>query len=175
MAAAMAPLVPATATALVPVPRAKVRRWAHGVDPARMLADALSVRCGVQVVAALRPSLWWPRHAARGNSVRSHARFRAVVRPEPSWVLIDDVATSGATLDAASAALGGVVRLAVVATSPSRVNRVGLQHGSPVGDRMSGRRLSQRRARLATLLPWAGKRTGGRGRLAAPELRRNDR
>lgn len=163
MAAAMVLRVPQTATALVPVPRAVVRRWSHGIDPACVLADAVSQRTGLPTMNALRPAVWWPRHAARGDRARSQARFRAVVPPEPTWVLIDDVATSGATLDAASVALGRVVRLALVATSPSRVSLVGLQQRSPAsGDRGSGRRSSSDSGWPSLPLP------GARNRFAVP-------
>lgn len=160
MAGAMALRVPQAATALVPVPRAVVRRWSHGIDPARVLAARLSQRTGLPVVEALRPAVWWPRHAARGDGVRSRARFRAIASPASTWVLVDDVATSGATLDAASVALGWVVRLALVATAPSRVRRVGLQQRSPaLGDRGSSRRLPSGSGERALLL-------GARNRIA---------
>lgn len=168
LAAAMAPLVPETATALVPVPRATLRRWSHGVDPGPVLAHQLAQRCGLPVLAALRPGVWWPRHAARGQQARSRARFRAVAGPERTWVLVDDVATSGATLDAACSALGGVVRLAVVATAPSRVAGVGSQQRSPVpGDR--GSRRSLRGSRREVSLPLGVREhIDERSRAAAP-------
>lgn len=169
MAAAMAPRVPPSATALVPVPRATVRRWSHGIDPARILAAQVSRRTGLPLVEALRPAMWWPRHAARGDAARSRARFRAVATPESGWVLVDDVATSGATLDAASVALGGVVRLALVATSPSRVSRVGLQQRSPIpGDRGSRRRPLVGGERPATWLLGARNHVAASSRAAAP-------
>jgi predicted amidophosphoribosyltransferase len=121
LAAAMIDIVPQSAAALVPVPRAMVRRWVHGVDPARALAHALGRRCALPVVDALRGAAWWPRHAGRGTRSRSAARFHAICEPHPSWVLIDDVLTTGATIDAAAAALGSVVRMAIAATSPGRV------------------------------------------------------
>lgn len=122
LGAAMAFYVPASASALVPVPRATLRRWSHGVDPARVLAHAMARTTGLPVVAALRPAAWWPRHAGRRADSRSAAVFRAAGTPDPGWVLVDDVVTTGTTIDAASAALGSVVRMAVAATSPSRVS-----------------------------------------------------
>ncbi len=133
LASAMAERVPETATALVPVPRAVVRRWRHGVDPAVVLARAIGKRCGLPVVPALRSAWWWPRHAARGDERRSRARFTAPVAGRPGWLLVDDVATSGATLTAAAEALGPGISLALVATAPSRVPASGGSSGrSPV-------------------------------------------
>jgi hypothetical protein len=51
--------------------------------------------------------------------MRSPVGIRGRGSGDPGWTLVDDVATSGATLDAAAAALGGGVRLGLVATSPS--------------------------------------------------------
>ncbi len=121
LSAGMVEHVPETATAFVPVPRAGIRRWRHGVDPAGALAVALSQRTGIPVVPALRSAFWWPRHAGRGDARRSMARFGARIAPRHGWVLVDDVATSGATLDAAARALGDAVAVALVATAPSRV------------------------------------------------------
>lgn len=123
LADAMAGRVPEAATALVPVRRAAFRRWRHGIDPAQTLARALAVRTGLPVCDVLRPAPWWPRHAGRGDAIRSRAIFTARVTAKPGWVLVDDVATSGATLDAAAGAFGGAVSLAIVATAPSRVRR----------------------------------------------------
>ncbi len=141
LASAMAALVPETATALVPVPRATARRWRHGVDPAVVLARFIGRRCGLPVVPALRSAWWWPRHAARGDERRSRARFTARVSGRPGWVLIDDVATSGATLAAAADALGRETSLALVATAPSRVSGNG---GSSRRSRVAGGGVAER-------------------------------
>jgi predicted amidophosphoribosyltransferase len=124
LGAGMADMVPSSATALVPVPRARGRRWWFGIDPAPWLAEAVSRRTGVPVVGALTPGWWWPRHAGRGDDSRSAPGFRSRAAPDPGWVLVDDVATSGATLDAAAAAFEGVVRLCLVATAPSSMRVV---------------------------------------------------
>ncbi len=120
LAEVITPGVPEGAVALVPVPRAVVRRWRHGVDPALAIARALSQRTGIPVVEALRPGLWWPHHAGRGGRPRSPVRLAALGRARQGWVLVDDVTTSGATLEAAAATLSGV-RLAVVATAPGTI------------------------------------------------------
>jgi hypothetical protein len=123
LAAAMAHVLPEGTTALVPVRRARIRRWRYGVDPAHELAQAVGRITTTPVIDALRPPLWWPRHAGRRDDHRSPIGFRARVTAAPGWVLVDDVATTGATLDAAAQALEGSWFRALVATSPSRVDR----------------------------------------------------
>ena len=119
LAAAMAVRVPAGARCLVPVPRAGLRRWRHGVDPARELARALGALTGLPVTAALRAPLWWPAHAGRGRAGRSAPQFRRSADVTGS-VLVDDVLTTGMTLAAAGAALGGAAMGAVTATAALR-------------------------------------------------------
>lgn len=104
----LAEAVPADAGCLVPVTRTFARRIRYGIDPARELAHALSRRIGVPVVNALSPPLWSPANAGAGRSRRHAPRFRTRLRPA-SPVLVDDVATTGLTLDAAGNALGGIV------------------------------------------------------------------
>lgn len=122
LAEAMTKRMPADVTALVPVRRATVRRWKHGVDPAFELARRISLVTATPLVDALSPALWWPRHAGRGEAPRSVVRFRRRRGDlDSGWMLIDDVATSGATLDAAADALGFGELRGLVATAPSRV------------------------------------------------------
>lgn len=115
LAEAMAPLVPHDATALVPVPRARLRTWRYGVDPALELARALAVS-GIGVARVLRADWWWPGHAGRTMERRHPPRFYVRSAVPPGSVLVDDVVTTGGTLGAASDALGGAVRRAVTAT-----------------------------------------------------------
>jgi predicted amidophosphoribosyltransferase len=118
----MAGRIPARAAALAPVPRAVLRRLRYGVDPAAALAGALSRRTGLPVLTLLRAPLWWSSHAKQPRTGRAGpgfvARFPA---PDANVVLVDDVATSGATLLAAVEALGSDFRHGLTATAPGRV------------------------------------------------------
>jgi predicted amidophosphoribosyltransferase len=126
LAEAMAAQVPPHARALIPVPRALVRRVRFGVDPAEQLARLLSGAVGLPVVSALRPAPWWPRHATRRRTERRPAGFIAVRSVPRAAVFVDDVVTSGATIEAARRALVSAgmrdVRSAVAATSPGLVS-----------------------------------------------------
>ena len=114
LAGPMAAILPSDTAALVPVPRAGLRRMRYGCDPAAMLAEAVGVVTGVPVAAVLRAGLWWPAHAGRRRGERHAPRFHLVARVPESSVLVDDVFTTGATLAAASAVTG--LRRAVTAT-----------------------------------------------------------
>jgi predicted amidophosphoribosyltransferase len=102
------------ARAVIPVPRAWLRRARHGVDPAMELARRLSNLSGIPVVAALRPHLWWPAHAGSDRASRRPPGFRQVAPVPDNAVLVDDVATTGITLSTAGDLLG--VTMAVTAT-----------------------------------------------------------
>jgi len=104
----LAAAVPPDAGCLVPVTRSFARRIRYGIDPAQELASALSRHTDVRVCHALSPPLWSPANAGAGRSRRRAPRFRSRVRTG-SAVLVDDVATTGLTLDAAGRALGGVL------------------------------------------------------------------
>ncbi len=142
LAEAMANRLPADAEQLIPVPRARLRRWRHGIDPASELARYVGKLAGLPVHQSLRPAAWWPRHASRGTLPRSRARFVATraVSGEGT-VLVDDVATSGATLDSAAGALGVAHLRALVATSPSRVLPTLVNTNRPAVERVRGRRV----------------------------------
>jgi predicted amidophosphoribosyltransferase len=103
-------------TALVPLPRAQLRRGIHGIDPAQVLARGLGAELGVPVVRAVDAAWWWPHHAGRGKD-RVIPGLRRSRLPAPGGAaFVDDVVTTGSTLLAAGRLLPGV-HLAFTATS----------------------------------------------------------
>lgn len=97
---------------LVPVPLHPARRRKRGFNQAALLAEALSRRTGLPVLACLERSGPASTQVGRGRRERRRAIEGAVaVRPETpppsSALLVDDVVTTGATLAACSAALSG--------------------------------------------------------------------
>jgi predicted amidophosphoribosyltransferase len=114
----LAPLVPVGTSALVPIPRVRLRRWRYGVDPALELARSLGAVTGLPVVAALVPPLWLHRRAGPAGSLRGEPRFTVRMALPPGAILIDDVVTTGATLVAAAAVTG--IRGAVTLTAAVR-------------------------------------------------------
>lgn len=118
LAAIMVPLINEDAAALVPVPRATIRRIVYGVDPALELANRIGRLVGLPVVRALAPPVWWPRHATRQQAERTSPSFSKRRELPGHVVLIDDVVTSGATLHGAVTAIAVERFSAVTATSP---------------------------------------------------------
>ena len=98
-------------TALVPVPPHPRRRRARGFDPAELIAVALARRSGLPLRRVLRRGRA-PSHqlgasrTQRRDAARLHfSARRAAPPPPPRAVLVDDVHTTGATLDACAHAL----------------------------------------------------------------------
>ena len=96
--------------ALVPVPGQAERRRRRGLDPAQCLARALARRTGAPVADALRRTDAGGRQVGRGRAGRRRApRIVCAGRlPDTPLVLVDDVHTTGATLDACARALRDV-------------------------------------------------------------------
>jgi predicted amidophosphoribosyltransferase len=112
----MAHLVPHDAAALIPIPRTRWRAIRYGVDPAMLLAEQLADLTGLPLAKSLTPALFGRRHAGRVVSQRDVPAFGARDIAPARAVLIDDVLTTGITLETAAAALGGAVVAAVTAT-----------------------------------------------------------
>ncbi len=118
LAAVMATLLPSDAAALAPIPRIHSRRLKYRSDPGLLLAGALSRRSGLPVCHSLGPRLWGGANAGLDRSARSAPRFRHRWAPPEGLVLVDDVVTTGMTLNAAAETLGrSLIRGAVTATS----------------------------------------------------------
>jgi predicted amidophosphoribosyltransferase len=117
VAPALAELLPRQARCLVPVSRTFTRRVRYGIDAADELAVALSRCTGLPVVRALRAPLWGRPNAGSSKVARTPPRFTLRCRVE-SAVLVDDVMTTGATLDHAASILGGALIAVTITAVP---------------------------------------------------------
>lgn len=121
--AACAPPALLSAGALVAVPAHPRRRRSRGFDPAELLARALARRTGLPVERALRRDGAAARQLGASRSQRRQVHrlgFAPRGRAPIHAVLIDDVHTTGATLDACAAALRGAGARGVVAITWTR-------------------------------------------------------
>jgi ComF family protein len=114
--------------ALVAVPAHPRRRRRHGFNQARAISVALGKRTGLPVVDALertrpsQPQVGLERSARLVNA-RGSVRVRAGSLPPRRAVLVDDVYTTGATLDACARALKAAGSAEVVAVTFARAIR----------------------------------------------------
>lgn len=129
----LADRIPPSVTALVPVPRAWGRAVRYGIDPASVLAGAVSEITRLPVVSALRAPLWWRRHAGANRSRRDPVRFTARLAISPGAALVDDVVTTGVTAMAAAAVFEGLSSLVLAATVAPKM---GIRE-SPSGGRVT--------------------------------------
>jgi predicted amidophosphoribosyltransferase len=109
--------------AIVAVPAHPGRRRVRGYDPAELLARALVRRTGLPLAPVLRRSGGATRQVGAPRHVRrAHGRLQiTAVRPPPAQVvLVDDVHTTGATLEACSTALRAAGARRVVAITWAR-------------------------------------------------------
>ena len=111
MAASLAEWDPPV-SALVPVPLAGRRRRSRGYNQSELLASELSRRCGLPVSGGLvvrrraaPPQARAVDERARRAAVEGAFAARANAEAAGPLLLVDDVMTSGATLDACARAL----------------------------------------------------------------------
>ena len=92
---------------IVAVPAHPRRRRVRGFDPAELIATALARRSGLPLRRALRRGGGASRQlgASRAQRLDAGLDFRARGTAPARVVLVDDVHTTGATLDACAAAL----------------------------------------------------------------------
>ena len=121
LAAAMAALVDPSALDVVTwAPTSTQRRWARGFDQAELLARAVARRLGCPCRRCLRREDG-PPQTGRSREVRLLGpRLRAVGPVAPRVLVIDDVATTGATLASAARALRDAGAIEVWALTAAR-------------------------------------------------------
>jgi ComF family protein len=130
MAAALAARAPAELLIgpLVPVPAHSGRRRRHGFNQSAAIAAALGRRAGLPVRDVLRragrvaPQVGLERRARIANA-RGSVEIKPRVAPPREAVLVDDVYTTGATLDACAKALVAAGAEQVVALTFARAVR----------------------------------------------------
>lgn len=110
---------------LVPVPPVPLRRRRRGFDPAERLAAELSARTGRPLARCLRRAGGQQaRQVGRGRRARAAGVDVSAAGGAPQTaLLVDDVHTTGATLDACARALRGAGSARVAAVTYARTLR----------------------------------------------------
>jgi predicted amidophosphoribosyltransferase len=111
---------------LVPVPAEPRRRRAQGYGHTEVLAQRFARRTGVEVLTCLRREVDGHRQLGAARSARlapGRIAIEATGRAPPSALLVDDVHTTGATLDACARALRAAGARSVTAITYTRALR----------------------------------------------------
>lgn len=93
---------------LTPIPESFSRKITRTFNPAGILADILSARTGLPVFNGLTVKTFHRHQVGLGYEERrknTRNRFRVKNQPPKTVILVDDVLTTGATLEAATRAL----------------------------------------------------------------------
>jgi ComF family protein len=109
--------------ALVPVPPQPARRRARGFDPAGALAAALAERLQLPLAPVLARHDRARRQTRAGRKARratGRIDVRATAAPGSRLLLVDDVHTTGATLDACARALSTAGAREIIAVTYAR-------------------------------------------------------
>ena len=101
-------------------PTTPQRQRARGFDPAELLARAVARRLGLPAARLLSRAPGRPQTGLAAAARRRGPRFTARRGVAPAVLLVDDVATTGATLSAAAGALRAAGSHRIVAVTAAR-------------------------------------------------------